>query len=130
MKSSNLHISKRRRTFVRLLGEIQHALLEALSEEHHSRGLTRAEIARLIGRDKSFVTRKLTGESNMTLQSLADLAFALDRPVKVTLPSRATGVGSNRTTAPATTSLNPSISRRNDPPLTTTIDEHLSVVAA
>lgn len=91
MTSSNLSISKQRRTFVRLLGEIQHALLEALDEEYQSRGLTRAEIARAIGRNKSFVTRKLSGQSNMTLESLADLAFALDRPVKVRLPCAATG---------------------------------------
>jgi transcriptional regulator with XRE-family HTH domain len=96
VKSSNLRLNKRRRTFVRLLGEIQHSLLEALDEEYRSRGLTRAEIARAIGRNRSFVTRKLNGQSNMTLESLADLAFALDRPVKVSLPSRKAATGSNR----------------------------------
>lgn len=96
MKSSNPRLNKRRRTYVRLLGEIQHALLEALEEENQGRHLTRAEIARILGKSKSFVTRKLDGERNMTLQSLADLAFALDRPVKVALPSRKPPVGSNR----------------------------------
>lgn len=129
MMSSNPHISKRRRTFVRLLGEIQHALLTALGEEHSKRGLTRAEIARLIGRDKSFVTRKLTGESNMTLQSLADLAFALDRPVKVTLPSRAIGAGSNRVITQATTSSAPDPARHSPIP-TTTADDEISSLAA
>src|SRR5205807_8755626 len=104
MKSSNLHLEKRRRAFVRLLGEIQHALLEALEEEHRNRGLTRADIAKLIGRNKSFVTRKLNGDSNMTLQTLADLAFALNRPVRVKLSSRAVAAGSNRISSPATTS--------------------------
>jgi transcriptional regulator with XRE-family HTH domain len=102
MKSSSLHLDKRRRAFVRLLGEIQHALLEALDEEHRNRGLTRADIAKLIGRNKSFVTRKLNGDSNMTLQTLADLAFALNRPVKVKLSSRAVAAGSNRIAPPAT----------------------------
>jgi hypothetical protein len=87
-----------------MLGEIQHALLVALDEEHGSRGLTRSEIARVIGRNKSFVTRKLNGESNMTLQSLADLAFALDRPVKINLPSRKAAAGSNSVVAQPTTS--------------------------
>jgi len=99
MKSSNLQLSKRRRTYIRMLGEIQHALLEALDEESRDRGLTRAEMARVIGKNKSFVTRKLSGDSNMTLQSLADLAFSLDRPVKVSLPSRHAQAGSNRTVA-------------------------------
>ena len=128
MKSSSPHISKRRRTFVRFLGEIQHALLEALGEEHRKRGLTRAEIGRLIGRDKSFVTRKLSGESNMTLQTLADLAFALDRPVKVTLPSRAAGVGSNRSITPATTSPDPDAERHFVTPTTTA--DGISALAA
>jgi transcriptional regulator with XRE-family HTH domain len=87
MKSSSLHIDRRRRSYVRLLGEIQHALNQALSEEHQRRGLTRAEMARIIGKNKSFVTRKLTGVDNMTLETFADLAFALDRPVRVSLLS-------------------------------------------
>jgi transcriptional regulator with XRE-family HTH domain len=122
MKSYNLHISKRRRTFIRLLGEIQNALLEALDEEHRSRGLTRAEIARLIGKNKSFVTRKLNGDSNMTLESLADLAFALDRPVKVRLPSRRAGVGSNSIEPQPTTSPQPPQPVRDSSARTTPVD--------
>lgn len=97
--SSNPHLSKRRRTFVRLVGEIQHALNAALEEEHEKRGLTRSQIARALGRDKAFVTRKLAGMSNMTIETLADLAYALNRPVKVSLPSRdavASGVNSQQ----------------------------------
>lgn len=107
MKSSNLQLSKRRRTYIRMLGEIQHVLLEALEEESRDRGLTRAEMARSIGKNKSFVTRKLSGDSNMTLQSLADLAFSLDRPVKVNLPSRHAQISSNRTVANPATSETP-----------------------
>lgn len=90
-----------------MLGEIQHVLLEALEEESRDRGLTRAEMARSIGKNKSFVTRKLSGDSNMTLQSLADLAFSLDRPVKVNLPSRHAQISSNRTVANPATSETP-----------------------
>jgi transcriptional regulator with XRE-family HTH domain len=95
MLFSSLHIDKRRRTYVRLIGEIRHALNQALSEENQSRGLTRAAIARLLGKNKSFVSRKLNGTSNMTLETLADLAFALDRPVKISLPLRSTAPQSN-----------------------------------
>jgi transcriptional regulator with XRE-family HTH domain len=132
MKSSNLHVSKRRRTYTRLLGEIQHALLEALEEERRGRGLTRAEIARIIGRDKSFVTRKLNGQSNMTLESLADLAFALDRPVKVRLPSRAVAAGSNHVEVRPITSSMPETARSGDlPPVSaTTSHDGINAVAA
>jgi ribosome-binding protein aMBF1 (putative translation factor) len=103
MKSSNPHIGKRRRTFVRMLGEISHELNAALEEEHSARGLTITEIAKIIERHKSFVSRKFSGDSNMTLQTLADLAYALNRPVKVTLPSRLPGTGANHpTTVPRT----------------------------
>jgi len=101
MRSSELTLGKRRRTYVRLIGEIRHALNQALAEENARRGLTRADIARLLGKNKSVITRKLTGTSNMTLETLADLAFALDRPVKVELPSRHAAVGSNQTNVPA-----------------------------
>ena len=99
--SSKLRLDKRRRTYVRLLGDIQHALNKALEEENAKRGLTRAEIARVIGRNKSFVTRKLNGSSNMTLETFADLAFALDRPARVSLPERRDSLGMNRFEWPA-----------------------------
>ncbi|AUN33297.1 helix-turn-helix transcriptional regulator [Niveispirillum cyanobacteriorum] len=88
-------IDKRRQTYIRLLGEIAHALNKALEEEHAQRGLTQADIARVLGKQKSFVSRKLSGDTNMTLETLADLAYALNRPVRVTLPSREPAVGQN-----------------------------------
>jgi transcriptional regulator with XRE-family HTH domain len=93
--SSSLSIDARRRTYVRLIGAIRHALNQALTEEHTARGLTQADIARLLGKDKSFVSRKLAGTSNMTLETLADLAFAMDRPAYVLLPARAAAKGLN-----------------------------------
>jgi len=77
-----------------LLGQIQHVLNQALDDEHARRGLTRAEMARAIGRDKAFITKKLTGTSNMTLETLSDLAFALDRDIRISLPGSA-AAGSN-----------------------------------
>jgi hypothetical protein len=130
MKSSNLHIGKRRRTFVRLLSQIQHALLSALDEENRARGLTRAEIARLIGRNKSFVTRKLNGDSNMTLESLADLAFALDRPVKVEMPSRRAAAGSNRAATPTSVSPLPEPPPDRATPTSTNDGDGISALAA
>jgi len=99
MTSSNLSSDKRRRTYVRLIGEIRHALNQALQEEHERRDLTRTRIAEVLSTDKSFVTRKMNGTSNMTLETLADLAFALDRVVKVQLLSRAPPLGSNYVTS-------------------------------
>ena len=89
MKSSRLHIPKRRRVFARFLGRIQHAILEALAEEHEKRGLTRAEIARILGTDKASITKKLTGTRNMTIESIADFAFAMGRDdIQISFPAR------------------------------------------
>jgi len=100
MTSSDISLPARRRTYVRMLGEIRHALLTAVAEESATRGLTRTGMARELGRDKSFITRKLAGTSNMTLETLADLAFALNRPVRVSLPARSGLPGSNSSAVP------------------------------
>jgi len=88
MKSSNLRLDKRRRTYVRLIGEIRHALNVALAEESERRGLTCTGIAQLLDKHKSAISRQFSGVGNMTLETLADLAFALDRPVHVSIPAR------------------------------------------
>jgi transcriptional regulator with XRE-family HTH domain len=56
---------------------------ELISELMHERGLTRAELARLIGKSRAFVTQVLAGNRNMTLRTLADLAYALSARVNV-----------------------------------------------
>ena|SRR5437763_4582675 len=93
--SSRLHVSKRRRVFARFLGKIQHAILKALEEEHAKRGLTRAEIARILDTDKGFITKKLNGMSNMTIETVADFAFAMDRDIQISFPERAAAAGAN-----------------------------------
>lgn len=93
MKSVRPETNKRRVTYTRLVGEIQHALHQALSEEHEARGLTRAKMAEILGCDRGSITKLFSGTRNMTLETLADLAYALNRPVKVWLPSR---VGANQ----------------------------------
>jgi transcriptional regulator with XRE-family HTH domain len=95
MPSSDLKIEKRRRTYVRLIGQIHHALNDALREEHERRGLTQTGMAEALDMSKSFVSRKMNGTSNMTLETLADLAFALDRAVSVNLRARTAPAGTN-----------------------------------
>ena len=95
MPSSKFEIDTRRKTYVRLVGEISHQLNTALHEEHERRGLTRTHMAEILNTNKSFITRKLDGRSNMTLETLADIAFALDRVVHVQLISRMPPPGSN-----------------------------------
>jgi transcriptional regulator with XRE-family HTH domain len=71
-----------------------------LSEEKEKRGLNKTQIGKLLGLDRSAISKKFDGRHNMTLETLADLAFALDRPVKVMLPQRVTATGSNQPASP------------------------------
>jgi transcriptional regulator with XRE-family HTH domain len=63
-------------TLIADAGEIVCELLEA-------QGIERKELARRLGKTKGFVTQILSGERNMTLRSLADLAYALDHRVEL-----------------------------------------------
>ncbi len=86
--SFSLNVNPRRKTYIRLINDIHRALNTALSEESAKRGLTRKMIADLLGKNKSVITRKFSGNGNMTLETLADLAYALDRPIKIDMPPR------------------------------------------
>jgi len=56
---------------------------EQISILMQRQGVTRTELARRIGKSKGFVTQILNGQHNMTLRTLADLAWALDARVRV-----------------------------------------------
>ena len=87
MISYKSRITPRRRKFVRLIGDIQEELHRVLMDEHEVRGITQADIARMLGKDRSFVSRKMSGRSNMTLETIAELAWALDREILFRMPS-------------------------------------------
>jgi ribosome-binding protein aMBF1 (putative translation factor) len=123
--SFSIKSNPRRRSYVRLVGEIQRALNGALQEENQARGLTRKMIADLLGKNKSVITRKFAGSSNMTLETLADLAYALDRPVKVSLPSRHSPASSNYSHSPAAAQGTPAPAAR--PPVNVAVDGKTTV---
>lgn len=51
---------------------------EQVSAAMESAGVSKAELARRLGKTRGFITQVLSGERNMTLRTLADLASALD----------------------------------------------------
>lgn len=78
---------ERRRTLRReeLMIEVTEALARALEEA----GITRAEVARRMGRTRGHVTQLLGGGRNLTLGSVAEMADALGCRVEVTIRPRA-----------------------------------------
>jgi transcriptional regulator with XRE-family HTH domain len=95
-------IDTRSRMAGRFIGRVRRELLKALMEEKGG-GLTQQELARRLETRRSDINRQLSGEAEITLRSLADLAWALDREVTVEL-RRAEGVA-GQNIAPTTSTI-------------------------
>jgi ribosome-binding protein aMBF1 (putative translation factor) len=92
-------IDARSRTAGRLIGRIRRELLKAITDEKRA-GLTQQELARRLESDRSSINRQLSGEAEITLRSLADLAWALNR--EITFELHPPGAASGQNIAPAT----------------------------
>lgn len=79
----------------RLGFEQERAILLATDEIYRAmkaRGITKAELAKKIGRSKAYVSQVLSGSRNMTLRTLAEFAWACDQTVNIELsPSEGAG---------------------------------------
>jgi transcriptional regulator with XRE-family HTH domain len=73
-------INARSRTAGRFVGRVRRELLRAVTEQKQA-GLTQQELARRLESGRSNINRQLSGEAEITLRSLADLAWALDREI-------------------------------------------------
>lgn len=73
-------IDARSRTAGRFIGRVRRELLKAITEEKGA-GLTQQELAQRLEIQRSSINRQLSGEADITLRSLADLAWALDREI-------------------------------------------------
>ncbi|MCX6636048.1 MAG: helix-turn-helix transcriptional regulator [Acidobacteria bacterium] len=72
---------KRRRVFER--ESLAFEAAELISGLMEQRQVSKTELAERIGASKSHVTQLLTGSRNMTMHTLADLAFALGHKVEI-----------------------------------------------
>lgn len=113
--SFELKIDPKKRAAARFIGKVRKALISAAIDEKQKSGITQQVIAEAIGVNKSVVSRMLKGESNLTLRSVGELAWALGWDPEFTLKRRATTAHSNQanqypiqtaTQAPARSSTN------------------------
>jgi transcriptional regulator with XRE-family HTH domain len=95
-------IDARSRTAGRLIGRIRRQLLKAITEEKLT-GLTQQELARRLESERSNINRQLSGEAEITLRSLAELAWALDR--EITFEFRPIHAVSGQNIAPTTSTI-------------------------
>lgn len=85
MPSFRTRISPRRGAYLSLSSQVEGQLREAYARKFEAGLATQAGIAEKLGVDRSAVHRRLTGRTNMTLETLADMAWALDQVVEVTI---------------------------------------------
>jgi len=95
-------IGERSRTAGRFIGRVRRELLRAVTEEKQA-GLTQQELARRLESRRSNINRQLSGEAEITLRSLADFAWALDR--EITFELRRSDEAAARNIAPVTSTI-------------------------
>ena len=96
MTSFHFDIGGRARNAGRFIGRVRGELLRALSERKNEGGLSQEALARKLDTERSLINRQLSGESNLTLRSLADLAWAMDLEISFELKKPATEAGQNQ----------------------------------
>jgi hypothetical protein len=78
-------------------------VMEPSEDCHPSQGVTRKELAKRLGCGKSHVTQLLSGERNLTLRTVADLASALGHKATITFEPILGGTDEKLPAAPSDT---------------------------
>jgi transcriptional regulator with XRE-family HTH domain len=75
--------SARRRTFLSLIGDIERGLRAAYARRARDDGETQSSLAAKLGVNRSAVHRRLTGRMNLTIETVADMVWALGYGIRV-----------------------------------------------
>jgi transcriptional regulator with XRE-family HTH domain len=94
-------IGSRARHAGRFIGRVRGELLRVLAEKKAKAGLPQQALAEKLGVKRSLINRQLSGEANLSLRSLADLAWAMDMEISFELKQPMARAGQNQ---PMTTS--------------------------
>ena len=96
MTSFHFDIGSRARHAGRFIGRVRGELLRALAERKAEIGLSQQALARKLDADRAQINRQLSGEANLSLRSLAELAWAMDMDISFELKKPVTSVGQNQ----------------------------------
>jgi len=99
--SYELRIDPKKRAASRFIGKVRKALVAAAIEEKQTSGMTQKDLAEAIDVHRSVITRMLKGESNLTLRSVGELAWALGWDPDFTLKRRVVADHCNHVAADA-----------------------------
>ena len=100
--SFRIETSLRSRRVGRFVARVVDSLRRAFAEEASRTGLTQAKMAEILEVDRSVINRRLNCESNLTLRTIAELAYAMgDREIVFELRERQAPVKTTRFDAPS-----------------------------
>lgn len=85
MRTFKRQPDNRRSVYLKLVGEIEGQLRQAYAKRHEQGLETQAGLAKKLGVDRSVIHRRLTGRTNMTIQTVADLVWALGHCIAVSI---------------------------------------------
>jgi predicted XRE-type DNA-binding protein len=83
LPSFRTKVSARRGVYLALSAQVERQLREAYARKFETGQVTQSSIADKLGIDRSAVHRRLAGRTNMTLETLADMVWALDQAIEV-----------------------------------------------
>ncbi len=111
MTSFHFDIGGRARHAGRFIGRVRSELLRALAEKKAEAAFSQQAypqqaLAEKLGLERSLINQQFAGEANLSLRSLADLAWAMDMEISFELKTPTAKAGQNQLThnPPMTTS--------------------------
>jgi hypothetical protein len=81
--SSRRAPNARRKVFLNLSGQIEGQLRHAYDCQYQAGNATQASLAKKLDVDRASIHRRLMGHTNMTVETLADMVWALDCAIRV-----------------------------------------------
>jgi transcriptional regulator with XRE-family HTH domain len=100
--SFHFEIGSRARHAGRFIGKVRGELLKALAQRKSEGRLPQQVLAEKLGIKRSLINRQLAGEADISLRSLADLAWAMDMEISFELKQAETRAGQNHPVATST----------------------------
>ena len=96
MQSFRTQLDERRRVYVLLAAEIERQLREAYDKKFRAGLATQSSLAEKLGINRSAVHHRLMGHTNMTIETIADMVWALGQAISVKIYEPEVTHGSNR----------------------------------
>jgi len=95
LPSSRRTTDDRRKVFLNLSAQIEGQLREAYDRKFQAGVATQSSLARKLGVNRSAVHNRLMGHTNMTVETIAEMVWALDYAIKIQIYDPATVHGQN-----------------------------------